>query len=161
MRTDEMNSADASGNADASEGTNTDKTSKAPNGTGDVLLATFSRPPQAMGQDVNASIVIAAESQSSYPGLKDAAQYFGPVSEIAKAQGFEIDEEPYKFSVGTKGLVRGDFERNVGSRVMHQSTLVMLSHGYAVSFTFIAGTDYEVEDLIGKISFATNVKATK
>ena len=31
---------------------------------------------------------------------------------------------------------------------MRQSTLAMLSHGYAVSITVIAGTEDEVEDLI-------------
>lgn len=147
MRTEEMNGADASSDGDA------DKASQ-PNSTGDVLLAAFSRPPQAIGQEVNASIVIAAESQSSYPGMKEAAQYFGPVTEIAKAQGFAVDEEPYQFLVGTKNLVRGDFEKNVASRVMHQSTLVTLSHGYAVSFTFIAGTEEEVEELVQGLTFA-------
>src|ERR1017187_7628072 len=86
-------------------------------GCGRVLLAAFSRPPEARAEDVNASILIAAESTAAYPGLKDAAQYFGPVSEVAKAQGFEVVEEPYEFSVGAKTMVRGDFrseERRVG-----------------------------------------------
>ena len=37
---------------------------------------------------------------------------------------------------------------------MHQSTLAMLSHGYAVSITIIAGTDDEVEELIDSLSFS-------
>ncbi len=121
--------------------------------SGRVLLAAFSRPPLAHGEDVNSSILVAAESTASYPGLKEAAQYFGPLTEVTKAQGFEVDEEPYEFTVGSKALVRGDFEKNVGSRVMHQSTLVMLARGYAVSFTFIGGTEDEVEELIGGLSF--------
>jgi hypothetical protein len=108
---------------------------------------------------VNASILIAAESIASYPGLKDAAQYFGPVTEIAKARGFEIDEEPYEFVVGTKTLVRGDFEKNVGTRVMRQSTLVMLARGFAVSFTFIGGTEDEVEELVQGLSFGVGKSA--
>jgi len=123
-----------------------------------VLLAVFSRPPQARGEDVNSSILIVAESASLYPGLKDAAQYFGPVGEIAKAQGFEVVEEPYEFSLGTrlatKNVVRGDFQKNVGQRVMRQSTLVMLARGYAVSFTFIGGSEDEVEQLLQGLSFA-------
>jgi hypothetical protein len=43
---------------------------------------------------------------------------------------------------------------------MRQSTLVMLTHGYAVSFTFIGGTEDEVEELIGGLSFAPQ-KTTK
>lgn len=115
---------------------------------GQVLLAAFSRPPEARAEDVNASILIAAESVSAYPGLKEAAQYFGPMTEVAKAQGFEVDEEPYQFASGTKTLVRGDFRKDVGTRVMRQSTLVMLAHGYALSFTFIAGTEDELEELV-------------
>jgi hypothetical protein len=102
---------------------------------------------------VNASILIAAESAAAYPGLKDAAQYFGPVTEVAQAQGFEVVEEPYEFAVGTKTVVRGDFQKDVGTRVMRQSTLVMLARGYAVSFTFIGGTEDEVEELVQALSF--------
>jgi hypothetical protein len=120
---------------------------------GRVLLAAFSRPPMAQGEDVNSSILIAAENAAAYPGLKDAAQYFGPITEVAKAQGFDVDEEPYEFTVGTRTLVRGDFEKNVGTRVMHQSTLVILARGYVVSFTFIGGTEDEVEELIGNLAF--------
>ncbi len=119
-----------------------------------VLLAAFSRPPQAKGEEVNASIVIAAESAAAYPGLKEAAQYFGPLTEVTEAQGFKMDEDPYEIAFGTTTLVRGDFHKDVGSRVMRQSTLVMLSRGYVVSITVIGGTDDEVEDLVDGMSFA-------
>jgi hypothetical protein len=127
---------------------------------GRVLLAAFSRPPEARAEDVNASILIAAESASVYPGLNDAAQYFGPVTEVAKAQGFAVDEEPYEFAVGAKKLVRGDYEKNVGTRVMRQSTLVMLVRGYALSFTFIGGTEDEVGELLEGLSFAAGAKTS-
>jgi hypothetical protein len=118
-----------------------------------VLLAAFSRPPEARAEDVNSSILIAAESIASYPGLSDAAQYFGPLTEVAKAQGFAVDEEPYEFAVGTKTVVRADFHKDVGTRVMRQSTLALLSHGYAVSITVIGGTEDEVEELIDGLTF--------
>ncbi len=69
---------------------------------GRVLLAVFSRPPDAKGVEVNASILIAVERAAAYPGLTEAAQYFGPLTEVAKAQGFVIDEEPYDVAVGAK-----------------------------------------------------------
>jgi len=123
-----------------------------------VLLAAFSRPPEARGEDVNGSIVIAAESVATYPGLTEAAQYFGPLTEVAQAQGFTVDEEPYEFALGNKNVVRGDFHKDVGTRVMRQSTLAFLSHGYAVSITVIGGTEDEVEELIDGISFAARGK---
>jgi hypothetical protein len=126
--------------------------------SGRVLLAAFSRPPAARGEDVNSSILIAAESTAEYPGLKEAAQYFGPVTAIARAQGLVVAEEPYDFATGAKTLVRGDFQKDIGSRVMRQSTLVMLAWGYAVSFTFIGGTEDEVEELIAGLSFAAPAK---
>ncbi len=119
-----------------------------------VLLAAFSRPPEARAEEVNASILIAAESAASYPDLKEAAQYFFPLTEVAKAQGFTPDEDPYEIALGAKTLVRGDFHKNVGKRVMHQSTLAMLAHGYAISITVIGGTDDEVEDLIDGLTFS-------
>ncbi len=128
---------------------------------GRVLLAAFSRPPEARAEDVNASILIAAESVAAYPGLKDAAQYFGPLTEVAKAQGFEADGEPYEFAIGTKTVARGDFHKDVGTRVMRQSTLVVLARGYAVSFTFIGGTEDEVEELVQGLSFGASAKPAK
>jgi hypothetical protein len=154
LRTEEMNEREEE-NADRGKAaTNTVN-------AGRVLLAAFSRPPEARAEDVNSSILIAAESAASYPGLKDAAQYFGPVTEVAKAQGLEVKEEPYEFALGTRTVVRGDFQKNVGTRVMRQSTLAMLTHGYVVSFTFIGGTEDEVEELVQGLSFAAGGKAVK
>jgi hypothetical protein len=165
LRTEEMNtrgddkpeSAEKDSDAKPAGRTALDRTSEGgcphTGGCGRVLLAAFSRPPEARAEDVNGSILIAAESVASYPGLKDAAQYFGPVTEVAKAQGFEIDEEPYEFVIGTKTVVRADFQKDVGTRVMLQSTLVILAHGYVVSFTFIGGTEDEVEELVQGLSF--------
>ena len=39
---------------------------------------------------------------------------------------------------------------------MHQSTLAMLSHGYAVSITVIGGTEDEVEELIDGLIFSAS-----
>ena len=128
---------------------------------GQVLLAAFSRPPEARAEDVNASILIAVESAAAYPGLKDAAQYFGPVTEVAKAQEFEVVEEPYEFVIGAKTVVRGDFKKEVGTRAMRQSTLVMLARGSAVSFTFIGGSEDEVEELVRGLSFSASAKPAK
>ena len=77
---------------------------------------------------------------------------------MAKSQGFTIDEDPYEIAVGTKTLVRGDFHKDVGSRVMHQSTLAMLAHGYAISITIIAGTEDDVEELIDGLTFSPSGK---
>ena len=106
-------------------------------------------------------LVSPAAFLAAYPGLKDAAQYFGPVTEVAKAQGFDVVEEPYDFPVGAKTLVRGDFQRDIGSRVMRQSTLVMLARGYAISFTFIAGTEDEVDELMEGLSFGGGGKTAR
>jgi hypothetical protein len=158
LRTDEMNDR-------GEEEDGKDKPESAPSPTpaasstgAKVLLAAFSHPPEARAEEVNSSILIAAESAANYPGLKDAAQYFGPLTEVAQAQGLTIDEDPYEIAVGTKTLVRGDFHKDIGSRVLHQSTLAMLSHGYAVSITIIAGTEDEEEELIDGLTFNANGK---
>ena len=156
MRTEEMNARE-----DQDATSDEDKPNVDAGKSGRVLLAAFSRPPQARAEDVNASILIAAESAASYPGLKDAAQYFGPVTEVAKAQGFETDGDPYAFVSGARTLARGDFHKNVGTRILRQSTLVILARGYLVSFTFIGGTDDEVDELIEGLSFSASSKSAK
>jgi hypothetical protein len=165
LRTDEMNAREDSAKQVAEEKKAATAESNGAQGTppasslgSKVLFAAFSRPPEAKGEEINSSILIAAESASSYPGLTEAAQYFYPITEVAKAQGLAPDEDPYEVAIGTKTLVRGDFHKDVGSRVMHQSTLAMLVHGYAISITVIAGTDDEVEDLIDGLSFSASAK---
>src|ERR1700676_1586368 len=158
LRTDEMNDR-------GEEEDGKDKPDSAPSPTpaasstgAKVLLAAFSRPPDARAEDVNSSIVIAAESVANYPGLKDAAQYFSPLTEVAKAQGLTVDEDPYEIAVGAKTLVRGYFHKDIGSRVMHQSTLTKLSHGYAISITEIAGTEDAEKKIIDGLTFNANGK---
>jgi hypothetical protein len=140
LRTAEMNARDEAEGQPPSPPENADKS------RGQVLLAAFSRPPEAKGEDVNASIVIAEEPVATYPGLKEAAQYFAPLTEVSRAQGFTVDEEPYEIAIGAKTVVRGDFHKNVGTRVMRQSTLAFLARGSAVSITVIGGTEEEVEE---------------
>jgi hypothetical protein len=145
LRTDELNAPDEDSGAERSSGEQ-------------VLLGAFSRPPQARGEDVNSSVLIAAESEAAYPGLKVAVQYFGPLTEVAKGEGFTEDEEPYETDIGNKTLIRADFHKDVGSRVMRQSTFAMLSHGYAISITIIGGSDDEVDELIDNLSFGPAAK---
>jgi hypothetical protein len=153
LRTDELNTQSPQKEEAKKEAESSAEPAAAPSAGAKVLLAAFSRPPEARAEDVNSSILIAAESTAAYPGLTEAAQYFFPLTEVAKAQGFSPDEDPYDSAVGTKTLVRGDFHKNVGTRVMRQSTLAMLAHGYVISITVIAGTDDEVEDLIDGLDF--------
>ncbi len=158
LRTDEMNQPEEKSEQEKRAEEKGSQANSASSAGAKVLLAAFSRPPEARAEDVNSSILIATESVDAYPGLQDAEQYFGPLTEVAKAQGFTIDEEPYESAIGTKKLMRGDFHRDVGSRVMHQSTLALLAHGYAISITLIGGTDDEVEELIDGLTFTPSGK---
>lgn len=122
-------------------------------GKSQVLLAVFQRPPEAPGEDINSAVVIATESASSYRGLKTAADYFGPLEELTVAKGFKVTKEPYTFSVGAKTLVRGDFDKPRGTLTMYQSSMVILEKGTIVSFTFIGGSEEEINGLVEGLSF--------
>ena len=88
LRTEELNAREEEKEGDS---TAPSQAAAASSAGAKVLLAAFSRPPEAHAEDINASIVIAAEKASSYPGLTEAAQYFFPLTEVAKAQGFTAD----------------------------------------------------------------------
>ena len=140
----------------------TEQTRGAPDhsSTGQVLLAVFEHPPEVKGEGINSAVIIAAESLSAYPDVKTAADYFEPLTEAVTSQGFKVVNGPYQASVGAKPLVRSDFSKEISKFTMHQSSLVMLSKGYAVSFTFLGSSEDEVEHLIERLSFAstTSVK---
>jgi hypothetical protein len=118
-----------------------------------VLLAIFARPPAAAGETVNSAVIIAAESMATYPGWKSAADYFEAISQLTTSKGFKAVNEPFEFSAGMRSLVRGDFSKELGKLTMYQASLAMVQKGYATSFTFLAGSEDEVEELIERLSF--------
>ena len=128
-------------------------------GKAEVLLAIFERPPQAIGDTINSAVVIASESAASYPGLKKAEDYLGPLTELATAKGFKPEGEPYPLEVESRQLLRADFikplnvKTNNDKLTMRQCTLVMLAKGQIVSFTFIAGSEDELDDLMDGLHF--------
>lgn len=140
-RTSEMRRQSASATADAPQG--------------EVLLAVFERPPQAPGDTINSAVVIASERAAAYPKLKKAEDYIEPLTELTTAKGFQPDGDPSVAAIDGRQLVRADFIKHLTDKLtMHQSTLVLLAKGQIVSFTFIAGEDDELDDLMGNLHFA-------
>ena len=124
-------------------------------GKAEVLLAIFERPPQATGDTINSAVVIASESVASYPGLKKAEDYLGPLTELATSKGLKAEGEPYALEVESRQLLRADFVKPLSDKlIMRQCTLVMLAKGQIVSFTFIAGTEDELDDLMDGLHFS-------
>ncbi len=130
-------------------------------GKAEVLLAVFERPPQATGDTINSAVVIASETAASYPGLKSAEDYVGPLTELTTAKGFKADGEAYALEVESRHLMRADFIKTVGEKLtMHQCTLVLLAKGQIVSFTFIAGSEEDLDDLMDGLHFGV-AKSTR
>lgn len=160
-RTKEMNgpaTAQTPDSSAASESTSPKPESKTANESasapGRVLLAIFERPPNAPGDTVNSTVLIASESAAAYPGLKKAEDYLGPLTELATAKDFKADGDPGFVEIDSRQLIRADFTKPITDKlVMHQSTLVLLAMGQIVSFTFIAGSEDEIDDLIERIRF--------
>jgi hypothetical protein len=123
-------------------------------GKGQVLLAVFERPPQAAGDTINSAVLIVTESAASYPGLKSAEDYLGPLTELTASKGFKAEGNPSSIIIDSRTLVRADFTKVLNDKLtMHQSTLVRLEKGQIVSFTFLAGSEDDVSDWIAGLSF--------
>src|ERR1700687_2487020 len=124
-------------------------------GKAEVLLAVFERPPQATGDTINSAVVIASESAASYPGLKKAEDYLGPLTELAPSKDSKAEGEPYALEVESHQLLRADFIKPLNDKLtMRQCTLVLLAKGRIVSFTFIAGSEDELDDLMDGLHFS-------
>ncbi len=117
-----------------------------------VLLAVFERPPEATGDTINSAVVIAAEPLSAE--IKTPGEYFESLSALTTAKGFQAVQDPQEISVGATKLVRGDFSKARGTLTMRQTSLVRVEKGYAMSFTFIGGSEDEVNELIENLIFA-------
>jgi hypothetical protein len=136
-----------------------DQSKPASSASSEALLAVFERPPAAPGDTINSAVVIAAEPLENYHGIKSAADYLNPISELAEQRGFKVANQPYASSVGTKQLPRADFSKDRGKLTMWQSSLVMIEKGYIVSFTFVGGSQDEVDDLIANLTFVAGKQA--
>jgi hypothetical protein len=127
---------------------------------GEVLLAVFERPPEVTGGTINSAVVIASERLSSYPGLRKAEDYLGPLSELTTSKGFKTEGDPLVIEIDGRQLVRADFTRQLSvpppgdPLTMRQTTLILLAHGEIVSFTFIAGSEDELDNLLDNLHFA-------
>ena len=154
-RTKEMREQDGPKKADATDSEANEKPvkGKAP-AQGDLLLAVFERPPDAIGETVNSAVVIASESAAAYPGLKKAEDYLGPLDELTTSKGFKADGDPSVVEIDARQLVRVDFNKPLtGKLTMRQSTLILLAKGHIISFTFIGGSEDEVDNLIEGLHF--------
>jgi hypothetical protein len=122
---------------------------------GEVLLAVFERPPEAAGETINSAVVIAAESAAAYPGLKKAEDYLGTLTELTTSKGFKAEGDPSFIQIDARQLVRADFTKPLNDKLtLRQTTLVLLTHGQIVSFTFIAGSEDELDNLVDGLHFA-------
>ncbi|MGD0211981.1 MAG: hypothetical protein ABSB87_02040 [Terriglobales bacterium] len=125
-------------------------------GKAEVLLAVFERPPEATGDTINSAAVIASEGVASYPGLKTVEDYLGPLTELATSKGFKEVGEAYALEVESRHLLRADFVKALGDKLtMRQCTLVLLAKGHILSFTFIAGSEDELDDVMDGLHFGT------
>ena len=126
-------------------------------GKAEVLLGVFERPPEAAAAAaINSGVVIAAESAASYPGLKTAEDYVGPLTEVATANGFKSAEEPVALEVESRRLVRADFIKAISDNLtMRQCTLILLTKRRIVSFTFIAESEEALDDIMDGLHFGT------
>jgi len=126
----------------------------------EVFLAIFERPPEVVGDTVNSAVIIAREDATTVPGLKAAAQYIDPLNKILTSQGFKSNGEASTLEINARELVRADFVKPRTEKLnMHQSTLVLLQKGQIVTFTFIAGSEEDVEELIQGLSFVPASRA--
>lgn len=126
--------------------------------SGKTLLAVFERPPEAPGEGIDSAVVIAVEERSAYPQLKSAADYFGPLSDLAERRGLKMKDEPYSFSIHGRPLVRADFSGGTESAPVRQTSLVSLQKGYILSFTFLGGSEDEIDGLIENLAFTIGAK---
>jgi len=126
-----------------------------------VLLAIFERPPAASGETINSAVIVAAERLDSYPGLKTAVDYFGPLTELTESKGFKVVNQPYEFAVDGKPTVRGDFTKARGTLQMLQASVVTIEKGYVLSFTFVGGSPDEITELVENLRFANPGKISR
>lgn len=126
--------------------------------TGKTLLAAFERPPGIPGDVVDSAVIIVVESRSAYPQVKTAADYFGPLADVAGQRGVKMVGDPYSFRMGTRQVVRGDFAGGSDNMPIRQTSLVVLEKEHILSFTFVASSEDDVDALLENLTFTPGSK---
>ena len=159
-RTDDMNQRiTADTPQDPASANPDDKRQTSPNTTpSKTLLAVFERPPGTEGENINSAVIIAVEERSLYPQITTAADYFGPLSDIAEKRSLKMDGDPYWFAVGGKRVARADFRSGGEKSSVQQTSLVVLEKSYILSFTFLAGSGDEIDQLAANLTFTAGVR---
>ena len=83
------------------------------------------------------------------------------MTELAEQRGFKVENDPYEFTTGARRMVRADYSKQRGKLEMWQSTLVIIEKGEIVSFTFVGGSQDELDELIGNLKFAAGATPKK
>jgi hypothetical protein len=133
---------------------------------GELLLAIFERPPDAIGDTINSAVIIVSESVAAYPGLKKAEDYIAPLKELTAAKGFKAEGDPSIIEIDSRQLICASFSKPLAGKssadvsgnaslTMRQSTLIMVAKGRIVSFTFVAGSEDELDALLDGLHFGT------
>jgi hypothetical protein len=164
-RTKEMNSDEMNAQEFPKPESNSKEAPREQAGDGaQVLLGIFERPPEAVADSINSGVVIASESAASYPGLKRAEDYVGPLTEVATAKGFKSVGEPFSLEIESRRLVRADFAKSLDVRLptteslknklaVRQCTLIWMTKGRILSFTFIAESEEALDDIMDGLHF--------
>ena len=93
--------------------------------------------------------------------MKTAADYFGPLTELATAKGFQSGRRAARsFPLGATTTGTREISAKRADTHVRQTSLVMSGEGYEVSFTFIGGSEDEINELIEKLSFAARKPPT-
>ena len=88
--------------------------------------------------------------------MKTAADYFESLSRADHGQRLPGRRRASRVFGGNHEAGARRLQQSArGTLTVRQTSLVMLQKGYAVSFTFIGGSEDEVNELIEKLSFAT------
>ena len=115
-----------------------------------VLLAVFERPPRGRGR--HHKFRGRDCGRAALSGFKTPVEYFESLATLTTAQGFQASQDLRRFLGRPRSWCAGDFSKARGTLTMRQTSLVRVEKGYAVSFTFVAGSEDEVNQLIENLS---------
>jgi hypothetical protein len=95
--------------------------------------------------------------------MKTAEDYVGPLTEVATAKGFKSAGEPFSLEIESRRLVRADFVKSLEVKsttespnnklTMRQCTLILMTKGRILSFTFIADSEEALDDIMDGLHF--------
>lgn len=113
------------------------------------LLTVFRHPVGTPGIAINPAVLVFAESVAHAPGITSGREYWLNARVVMLKTGAQVlNAEPVEVVFSGRKFFRDDYSLEVNGVHLTQATLVHITRGYALAFSFLGEDQKSVDEMV-------------